>query len=98
MSERGHINDDLEDVDQTVADLKDDVAALVGELESSATDAMRRTLNRIENSVADLYETVAEQSSRGVEAIERQVDERPWTSLLVAFGLGLVIGRLASRD
>lgn len=98
LSERGHNNDDLDNVDQTVSGLKDDVTALAGELEGSASDAVRRTLSRIEATVADLYETVAEQGGRSVEAIERQVDERPWTSLLVAFGLGWVIGRLASRD
>jgi ElaB/YqjD/DUF883 family membrane-anchored ribosome-binding protein len=67
-------------------------------VEGTASDAMRRTLRRIEDTVADLYDAVAEQSSRGVEAIERQVDERPWTSLAVAFGLGCVIGMLANRE
>ncbi len=98
MSDRGLGYDDLDDVDQTVSDLKDDVSALADELEGAANDTMRRTLRRIEVAVADIYETVAEQSGRGVEAIERQVDERPWTSLLVAFGLGCLIGQLIRRE
>lgn len=98
MSERGYAYSDPGDVEDTVADLKEDVTALSEELEGAASEAMRRTLRRIEDTVADLYETVAEQSSRGVEAIERQVDERPWTSLAVAFGLGCVIGLIVSRE
>jgi len=98
VSERGYAYSDPGDVEETVADLKEDVTALSEELEGAASEAMRRTLRRIEDTVADLYETVAEQSSRGVEAIERQVDERPWTSLAVAFGLGCVIGLIVSRE
>lgn len=98
MSERGYAYDDLKDVEDTVADLKEDVSALSEELEGTASDAMRRTLRRIEDTVADLYDTVAEQGSRGVEAIERQVDERPWTSLAVAFGLGCLIGLIVGRE
>lgn len=98
MSERGYAYDDLEDVEDTVADLKEDVSALSEELEGTASDAMRRTLRRIEDTVADLYDTVAEKGSRGVEAIERQVDERPWTSLAVAFGLGCLIGLIVGRE
>lgn len=98
VSERGYAYSDVDDVEETVADLKEDVTALSDELEGTASEAMRRTMRRIEDTVADLYETVAEQSSRGVEAIERQVDERPWTSLAVAFGLGCVIGMLVGRE
>jgi ElaB/YqjD/DUF883 family membrane-anchored ribosome-binding protein len=98
VSDRGLGYDELDDVDQTVSDLKNDVSALADELGDAADDTMRRTLKRIEEAVADLYETVAEQGGRGVEAIERQVDERPWTSLFVAFGLGCLIGLVVGRE
>jgi ElaB/YqjD/DUF883 family membrane-anchored ribosome-binding protein len=32
-----------------------------------------------------------------VKAISRQVEERPITSLLVAFGVGMIVSRLMSR-
>jgi ElaB/YqjD/DUF883 family membrane-anchored ribosome-binding protein len=94
VSEEGHAYDGISD---DVADLQDDVSALADELEGTATDAMKRTLRRIEESVSDIYELAAEQGGRGVEALERQIDERPWTSVLVAFGLGCLIGKLTSR-
>lgn len=98
MSDRGYAYSDLDEVDQTVSDLKNDVSALAEEVGGSASDAMRHTLKRIEDTMAGLYDTVAEQSSRSVEAIERQVDERPWTSLAVAFGIGCFIGLLVGRE
>ncbi len=98
MSEKGNAFDDLDEIDEAVAGLKYDVSALADELGENATDAMRRTLRRIEETASDLYEAIAEQGSRGKEAIERQLDERPWTSLLVAFGLGFLIGIIARGD
>jgi ElaB/YqjD/DUF883 family membrane-anchored ribosome-binding protein len=95
VSDRGLAHDELNGAGDTVAGLKDDVSAISDELGDNATDSMRRTLHRIEERVSDLYETVAAQGNRGVEAIERQVDERPWTSLSVAFGLGVLIGMIA---
>jgi ElaB/YqjD/DUF883 family membrane-anchored ribosome-binding protein len=59
---------------------------------------MKRTLKRVEESMSELYDLVAEQSERGVDAIERQIDERPWTSVLVAFGLGWLIGLVIGRS
>ncbi|HVP85523.1 MAG TPA: hypothetical protein VMS78_12455 [Rhizomicrobium sp.] len=98
MSDKGYAYDELDEIDEAVAGLKDDVTALADELGENASDTMRRTLRRIEETASDLYETLAEQGSRGVEAIERQVDERPWTSLAVAFGLGVLIGIVARGD
>jgi ElaB/YqjD/DUF883 family membrane-anchored ribosome-binding protein len=33
----------------------------------------------------------------GVAAVEQQIEERPFISVLVAFGIGLVIGNLINR-
>lgn len=97
MSNKGRTRGGQDDIDDTVSDLKEDVSALADELRKTSDDAMKRTLRRIETAVSDIYETLAEQSAKGVDAIERQVDERPWTSLLAAFGLGFLIGLLIRR-
>jgi hypothetical protein len=34
---------------------------------------------------------------RGVGALEQQIEKRPFISMLVAFGIGLVIGKLINR-
>jgi ElaB/YqjD/DUF883 family membrane-anchored ribosome-binding protein len=89
------INDDElgEDIEESVAELEDSVAALAEELQDSADDAMRRVLRRIEDTVADLYDLIADEASRSVETVEEVIEERPWTSVLVAFGAGLLVAQ-----
>jgi ElaB/YqjD/DUF883 family membrane-anchored ribosome-binding protein len=44
-----------------------------------------------------LYRSLSKQGERSIKAISRQVEEQPFTSLLVAFGIGLIGGRLLGR-
>ena len=85
------------DIEETVADLEDSVSALAEELKDTADVAMQRVLRRIEDTVADLYDVIAEQTSRSVESLEQTIEERPWISLLAAFGAGFVTAKLLSR-
>jgi len=39
----------------------------------------------------------AKRGQRGAKALSKRVEDQPLTSLLVAFGAGLVIGRILSR-
>lgn len=90
------INDDElgEDIEDSVAELEDSVAALAEELQDSADDAMQRVLRRIEDTVADLYDLIADEASRSVETVEEVIETRPWTSVLVAFGAGLLVAQI----
>ena len=48
----------------------------------------------------EVHEAITELGSRGregIEAVEHQVRERPLISILIGFGLGLVIGKLIVR-
>jgi ElaB/YqjD/DUF883 family membrane-anchored ribosome-binding protein len=85
------------DIEETVADLEDSVSALAEELKDTADVAMQRVLRRIEDTVGDLYDLIADQTSRSVETIEQTIEERPWTSLLAAFGAGVIVAKLLSR-
>ena len=48
------------------------------------------------NHNAKIY-LIADQTSRSVETIEQTIEERPWTSLLGAFGAGVIVAKLLSR-
>lgn len=74
-------------------DLADDVAALKRDL-ASLVDNLKKTGKGTAN---DVYRNIAAESERSVKAISRQVEEQPLMSLLIAFGVGLVGGRLLSR-
>jgi ElaB/YqjD/DUF883 family membrane-anchored ribosome-binding protein len=49
----------------------------------------------------EVWDDAANAASRrgreGVAALEQRIEERPFISLLVAFGIGMVIGKLINR-
>ncbi len=81
--------------------LKRDLGRLMDQMKSGAIDGASETaqelLSQLNERASDLYENMSEQGERSVKAITRQVEERPITSLLVAFGVGMIISRLLSR-
>jgi ElaB/YqjD/DUF883 family membrane-anchored ribosome-binding protein len=81
--------------------LKRDLGRLMDQMKSGAIDGASETaqnlLSQLNERASDLYESASDQGDRSVKAITRQVEERPITSLLVAFGIGLIASRLLSR-
>ena len=45
----------------------------------------------------DATNEASRRGREGVAAVKQQIEERPVISLLVAFGIGLVIGKLINR-
>lgn len=74
-------------------DLADDVAALKRDL-AHLIENVKKTGKGTAN---DVYRNIAAESERSIKAVSRQVEEQPLMSLLIAFGVGLVGGRLLSR-
>jgi ElaB/YqjD/DUF883 family membrane-anchored ribosome-binding protein len=60
-------------------------------------DAGRRGLEIIQDSFSDLYDGLADESGRVLETVEQNIEEHPWLSLLVGFGLGCLIGSALMR-
>ena len=81
--------------------LKRDLGRLMDQMKSGAIDGASETaqnlLSQLNERASDLYENMSDQGERSVKALTRQVEERPITSLLVAFGIGLIASRLLSR-
>jgi ElaB/YqjD/DUF883 family membrane-anchored ribosome-binding protein len=81
--------------------LKRDFARLMEQMKSGAVDGAGKTaedlLDQLNERASELYDRVSEQGESSVKAISRHVEERPITSLLVAFGVGVIASRLLSR-
>jgi ElaB/YqjD/DUF883 family membrane-anchored ribosome-binding protein len=88
---------DLAKLLDDVQSLKRDLAALAdhsrGTLWSGATD----TANAIGSEAQRLYDGVAAQGKRSAQAISSQVEEQPLLSVLIAFGIGFLGGRILPR-
>ena len=81
--------------------LKRDIGRLMDQMKTGAVDgaseAAQNLLNQLNERASDIYDNLSDQGERSVKAISRQVEERPITSLLVAFGVGMIVSRLLSR-
>jgi ElaB/YqjD/DUF883 family membrane-anchored ribosome-binding protein len=77
--------------------LSNDIASLAAALKDGATDTAREQLA----AARDRFERLTEEAkSRGEEHLDNlaaTIEERPLTSVLIAFGVGIILGRLLDR-
>ncbi|EKV30527.1 hypothetical protein C882_4486 [Caenispirillum salinarum AK4] len=96
------------DVDRLKSDmdaLRKDFAALTESLKDVSTARGRSYAERA-RATADDYQhraqaTAEEYQARaraGLEQAQATIEERPMTSVLVAFGIGLLLGKILDRD
>jgi ElaB/YqjD/DUF883 family membrane-anchored ribosome-binding protein len=77
---------DSEDLLHATKDAVDDKARAVRERLGEALTAAKRTCNQLE-----------EKAGEGVRAADRAIRQHPYESIGIAFGIGLLIGVLATR-
>jgi ElaB/YqjD/DUF883 family membrane-anchored ribosome-binding protein len=104
MDSQGTRNGEFEAVVQDVKNLKHDGAALAGAMKDKAaesvhdaSDAVHGTLGRIEDTVSDIWSALSKSTTQSYEAVERNVEKRPITSILAAFAAGAAIGWVLDR-
>jgi ElaB/YqjD/DUF883 family membrane-anchored ribosome-binding protein len=92
---------DLDSLGDDVALLKRDLSRLMEHMKNGTFDAAagsaRDAVERLSTEADQLYRSLAKQGNRSIKSISRQVEEQPLASLLVAFGIGLIGGRLLGR-
>jgi ElaB/YqjD/DUF883 family membrane-anchored ribosome-binding protein len=97
MSAAGRIVNDVNDLKDDSRRLGEDATDAAEEGIASRADDIERILRRVEDTVSDLYDTVAERGARSVETVEETVAENPWLSMLAAFAAGALLTHLLSR-
>lgn len=87
-------------IDKELQELKDEFSALKGELSE-----IGKTVSQLARSAGDegrdrirvAAEQSREQARQTWGAFEKEVEERPMTSLAVALGIGFILGKLLDR-
>ena len=96
-----NLDDSIKEADgrirRDVRRLERDVAASREDIEANSAEYLVNAMDELEESLAEIYDMVADRSARSIELVERTVEERPWTSLLAAFGAGCLVTMLISR-
>ena len=88
--------DTKRDADQVRVDiekLKADIAALTDSLKTLAGDVGVEGASAVRAAGQKTREHV----NQAAETVEQQIVERPFSSVLVAFGVGLLLGKLLDR-
>lgn len=75
-------------VQEDLGQLRDDLAQLKTDVASMATEAYGMARERVAGAVED----VRRRGTEAAEAIEGHVQENPWRSVGIAFGVGVLIG------
>ena len=92
---------DLDTLGDDVALLKRDLSRLVEHVKNGSYDVAKGStqdaVERLSEEADRLYRALSKRGDRSIRAIGRQVEEQPLASLLVAFGIGLISGRLLGR-
>jgi ElaB/YqjD/DUF883 family membrane-anchored ribosome-binding protein len=103
MAERD-LQKDLDAIKDDMAQLRTDLAELTQRLvemgKSEVSAARNRVRAEARNVGRELRQTLNETGERGwpsVESVEQLLTEKPVVSLLAAFGLGLLVGKLLER-
>jgi ElaB/YqjD/DUF883 family membrane-anchored ribosome-binding protein len=91
---------DIDAIVEGIATLKHDLAVLTDRLKRAGMNGLKDTehesVAELRDEAEAIYRSLAAQGGRTAKVIGRAVEEQPIASLLIAFGIGLISGRLLS--
>lgn len=85
------------DLHHDLAALKEDLRSLKEDFKSLATDAMEKSKSHATAAATAAKESATEHFDKSVKATRDAVEERPLTSLLIAAGIGALVGAVLTR-
>jgi ElaB/YqjD/DUF883 family membrane-anchored ribosome-binding protein len=93
----GQLKADFERLSESIGSLRSHLVGLGREGARSAQVAGLAQLDNMRREVDELAQQFRQQGRDTLGQVEQQVRDRPLTSLLMAFGIGMVLARLFGR-
>lgn len=93
----GVLKKDIDELRSALNTLTRDLRSAVDANAKSASAKAGEKLDEVRRDAADIAHKVADRGRESAEAVADAVKERPLQSLLVAFGIGLLLSRLLDR-
>ncbi len=82
--------------DTSIDDLQAQIESLKAALEEAHAAAAAATSEGLEQGLENL-EMIRDRMQESLQDVQRRIDENPIPSVLVAFGVGFLLGRLLAR-
>lgn len=99
-----NLDQELDTLRADLGKIREDIAALtrtLGDTAAAEVKAGGARLNEAAHAAKERAQRLADsaraQGEEGIAALEQRIEQNPITSILVAFGVGLVIGKLLDR-
>ncbi len=91
------IEGDYEQIREDLAKLRADLASLGVTLKDATSGTVTDQIAQIRARIDDLTDEAQQRGRAKLDELTDQIEQKPLTSMLVAFGAGLLIGRLLDR-
>ena len=91
------IDSNLDTVKDDLGKLKADLSSLTTAFQGFAAETVRTKWNGTQEKLDQWTERARSQSRESLEDLAEEIEDRPLTSILLAFGLGVLLGRLFDR-
>lgn len=91
------VRNDLHQLREDLDAIRHDLARLSQASVDVGKEKVHRARERAEEKLEDAYARVRHEGERAFDTVQQTVEERPITSLLTAFGVGMLMGKLMSE-
>lgn len=92
-----NLDKDIESLKENVANLRSDILQITQALLEKGKSETEVTKDRLIDELKYDLDAAREKGKKTVESVERQIQEKPFLSLLIAFVIGLFLGKLFDR-
>jgi ElaB/YqjD/DUF883 family membrane-anchored ribosome-binding protein len=96
MTER-NIDGEFDNVKDDLAKLRNDLANLSNALKDVTSDTVNEQIALIRRRIDDITGEAKQQSRATLDDLTARIEARPLASILIAFGVGLLAGRILDR-
>lgn len=96
--DNGHgLGKDVETLKEDISKLREDLSGIAEALLERGRSETEAAKGRISEGLRDEFQAAREKGKESVESIEDRIREKPLQSLLIAFVVGLFLGKIFDR-
>ena len=97
MDNGNGLGKDVETLKEDISKLREDLSGIAQSLLDRGKSETESAKDRLSEGLSDEFQAARDKGKETVESLEDQIREKPLLSLLIAFVIGLFLGKLFDR-